>query len=353
MLAGHRLAHHEPTGVPPLAVWLFRLAAMEVNAEVGAEISSADAKVSGDARKRAPRRRRKSDPSGPKPRRARKRKAAVVGEDLPADMVALEPAPEPTAPRSDPTTDSLAGGTVHEPVAWEGVLADQDATAVPQPQDPVAHAGRALAAPPPKAKRSREAAASIAIIRLHAPTDNEVTALVLEPAEARAVVESIPASRFHELAEAGGLLAYLEATHGPGRYRAVWIADDLHSLASEVIEVPDLAAAARELDRRRRAVEKEARRRAAEVTEARRAAAGARRRAEEAEVERQLRQLFVRYFAPAVVWAARKLTPLERFELLDMAEEWLDENYDWARTIPPEQLAEFLRAMGEQAQGAA
>lgn len=256
--------------------------------------------------------------------------------------------------------DELGGGTEHEPAIWQNVLdqapaAEEHANGPAEPVQPDAQEGQAPAPPEvpavtsearrqlatePRvsARRGREAAASIAIMRLHAPSANELANIAHDTAAARAVLEAVPSAKFAELAAAGGLLAHLEQTHGPGTYRAVWIAKDLHTLSSETVVVPDVATVARELaEEARQAAEDEAR----AVQEERLARSQA---AQEAD-RREWRGAFLRFWLPQLPMLASALPPADRGDAIDGAESWLRTNADWLLTQHPDWVGHALMVM--------
>ncbi|MCO5168355.1 MAG: hypothetical protein M9894_18610 [Planctomycetes bacterium] len=120
----------------------------------------------------------------------------------------------------------------------------------------------------------------------------------------------IPAAQFKEVARLGGLLGYLEPRHGPGRYQVLWVARDLHTIDSEIVEVPDLMALRQEKlesERRQRADELEAKR--------------------QRELDAAIRS-WAREWVVALAARMASLGGTEARRVLDEAEDWLIEHAD-------------------------
>lgn len=109
---------------------------------------------------------------------------------------------------------------------------------------------RALGGPDPERSARRETAVAVRIDRLpDLPVELDVVMLrhrVENPHHGpalRATLRTISTAEFKAVAAGGGLFALCEREFGVGRYRATWIAKDLHEVAREVFDVPDLEAA--------------------------------------------------------------------------------------------------------------
>lgn len=131
-----------------------------------------------------------------------------------------------------------------------------DGSAVPLALPEELRASRALGGPEPERSARREQAVAVRIDRLpDLPEELDVVELrrrvrLREGAQRlTATLLTIPTSEFKAVAASGGLFALCEARFGVGRYRATWIAKDLHEVARETLEVPDLEAAAQARDR--------------------------------------------------------------------------------------------------------